>query len=87
MLTSYVLAPLVTLMRLAYNYLRQIELQQLLEVTLYQRIMGSIKVVKDGSEVFSDIIIMLLANSYSRVQEFSSRVGKRLDAHMSGQLK
>ena len=87
MLTSYVHAPLVTLMRLAYNYLRQIELQQLLEVILYQHIMRGIKVVKDSSEVFSDIIIMLLANSYSRVQEFSGWVGERLDAHMSGQLK
>ena len=48
--------------------------------------MGRVKVIEDGSKVFSNVVVMLLADCDGRVLELGGRVVERLDAVVSGLL-
>ena len=78
---------LVTLHCKINTYPRQIEPKQLFEVILDQGVMGRVKVIEDGSKVFSNVVVMLLADSDGRVLELGGRVVERLDAVVSGLLE
>ena len=54
---------------------------------LDQGVMGRVKVIEDGSKVFSNVVVMLLADCDGRVLELGGRVVERLDAVVSGLLK
>ena len=78
---------LVTLHCKINTYPRQIEPRQLFEVILDQGVMGRVKVIEDGSKVFSNVVVMLLADCDGRVLELGGRVVERLDAVVSGLLE
>ena len=54
---------------------------------LHQGVLGTIEVIKDGPNVFGDVVVVLLADSDGGVLELGGRVVERLDAVVSGLLE
>ena len=55
-------------------------------MVLNQGVLGSVEVIKDGTKVLGDVVVVLLADSDGRILQLGGRVVERLDAVVSGLL-